>query len=121
MLLRLMLLLLLLCCSCAPADVPADSALSAVKIIYVEAAPDQIARVKVNAPFTDAKAQVLAYSFLDRSLLVCVVVLPVTPDAAYRERLRQHEERHCRGEQHPGRGRFADEYSFAYELQRRPQ
>lgn len=106
---------------CTAPDIGPDPALSNVKIVYLEMPADKIAEVGKKVPVMRAHWTPLAYSILDRFGKQCVVVLPprASTDPALWMRLKVHEDRHCRGEQHPGKARFDDEFSFAAREERR--
>lgn len=100
----------LMLCGCMQPDVGPNPALANVEIITIYAQPKQIA---ANGQMWNvlANGTVAAYSYF-LGPKTCVIVLPITYDRAYQERLRIHETRHCHGEQHPGKGRFDDEAPF---------
>jgi len=108
------LVLVLLLGSCSGiADTPPNPALRDVKISYVHAVPDWIARRGQVIGLARSKDKTLAFSTLRRVGMRCVVTLPYpwTVGEALYLRLRIHEERHCHGEEHRAR-HFHDEEPF---------
>lgn len=113
--LSLVLIVLTGCDLFSPKDVPADPALAGVRIQVTYEDPRNIALIKNPDAPVNGGWRTVAYSLLNRYENLCVIVLPRGADDDYLARLRAHEERHCHGEQHPKRARFANEFSFASE------
>lgn len=98
----------------AQSDIPSDPGLRGVLVLVAYSSSLSIA----NMDTTPAEVKksggrwvTLAYSYLDRASRICFVLLPSDrPELV--DRLYKHELRHCQGEDHPGRSRFADEEPF---------
>ena len=98
---RLVFLLLLGSCTSA-GDTPPDPVLRDVKISYVHADPDWIKQRGQAIGLARTSDRTLAFSTVRRIERSCVVTLPYpwTVSEALYNHLRQHEERHCHGEEH---------------------